>query len=166
MRSQFLSVLVLAMTVGCAGYKLGPAGKTDYHSVAVKMFKNRTYQPQLEAQVSNAIIKRFQHDATLSIRSTEDADIILAGEIIEYRRHLLRGDRYDTTVPSEFRLLIEVRVRAYNRATGVEVLSPTTFTGQTDTFIGADQQSAEKQALPLIANDLAKKIVSRLAEPW
>ncbi len=153
-------------TLGCAGYKLGPIAKTEYRSVAVKMFKNATYQPQLEAPITNAIIKRFQNDATLAIRSTDDADIVLSGEVTNYYRTMLRGQHLDTTVPAEIRLYIEVRVQVYERNTGRVILPSAAFTAYTDTFTGRDQQSAEQQALPLIADKLARQVVARIVEPW
>lgn len=165
-RNLILLLVVSFTGFGCAGYKLGPVAKTGYRSVAVKMFKNTTYQPQLEAPISNAIIKRFQTDGALAVRSTDDADIILSGEVINYYRVMLRGQHLDTTVPSEIRLYIDIRIHAYERNTGREVIPSATFTAYTDTFTGRDQQSAEQQALPLIADKLARQVVSRLVEPW
>jgi hypothetical protein len=159
-------LLGIVLLSGCAGYKLGPVRKTEYRSVAVPMFKNRTLKPQMEAQVTNAIIKRLQTDGSLAVRSVDDADVIVQGEIILYDRAMLRGQRLDTTVPSELRLLIHARIEAHDRVTGAVVVPPTVVFGSADTFVGADQQTAELQALPLIADDLAKKAVSLLVERW
>jgi hypothetical protein len=151
---------------GCAGYKLGPVYKTEFRSVAVPMFKNRTLKPQLEAQVTNAIIKRLQTDGSLAVRSTDDADIVLRGELVLFGRTMLRGQRLDTALPEELRLVIQARIEAHDRVTGAVVLPPTVVSGSADTFVGADQQTAELQALPLIAEELAKKAVSVLVERW
>ena len=129
------------------------------------MFSNKTYRPQLEAQITNGILKRFQADGTLQVDSVENADIVLTGEIIEYRRHELRSLRSQIGAPREYRVSIEARVQARDR-TGKVVLAPTVVTGSADTFIGDDVQSAEAQALPLIADDLAKRVVTLLAEKW
>jgi len=161
-----LLCLCLGLLQGCAGYQLGPVHKNRFQSIAVPMFKNRTLQPQLEAQVTNAIIKRLQADGSLAVKYSDDADVILRGEILAYERSTLRGQRYDTTVPLELRLTIQARIEAYDRVTGASVLAPTVVTGSADTFIGIDQQSSELQALPLIADDLAKRAVSLLVERW
>jgi len=161
-----IAVLCILLLSGCAGYKLGPVHKAEYKSVAIPMFKNSTLKPQLEAQVTNAMIKRLQTDGSLAVRFVEDADVIVRGEIINYRRNTLRGQRLDTTVPHELRLSMEVRIEAYDRVTGAIILPPTVVTGSADAFIGADQQTSELQALPLIADDLAKKAVSLLVERW
>jgi hypothetical protein len=165
MSRAFLLAVALAVA-GCAGYRLGPTLGAEYRSVAVPMFRNKTYKPQLEAQITNSIIKRFQADGTLRVESVADADIILTGEITDYRRHQLRSARTDTGAPREYRVSIDAKIEARDRVTGKLVLAPTVVTGSADTFIGADLQSAEQQALPLIADDLAKQVVTLLAEKW
>jgi len=161
-----ICLLSAVLLSGCAGYKLGPVHKNAYSSVAVPMFKNHTFTPQLEAQITNAIIKRFHTDGSLAVRSVDDADVIVRGEIVGYDRRTIRGQRLDTTVPSELRLAIQVRIEAYDRVTGAAIVPPTVITGNAEAFIGTDQQTTELQALPLIADDLAKKSVSLIAERW
>ncbi len=161
-----LACLGCAFAMGCFGYRVGPILKADYKSIAVPMFKNKTYKPQLEAQITNGIIKRFQADGTLNIDSEDNADVVLYGEIIGYNRYALRLAQRDVNIPREYRLTITVRVEAYNRRTGKIVLKETKVSGSADTFIGSDQQSAEYQALPLVAEDIARQVVSLLVESW
>jgi hypothetical protein len=148
------------------GYHLGPVLKADYKSVAVLMFKNKTLKPQLEAQVTNGIIKRLQSDGTLRVESKENADIILTGQILRYRRSALRALRTEVVTPREFRISIDAQIEARDRVTGKVLLKPAVITGSADTFIGTDLQSAEEQVLPLIADDLARQVVSLLVESW
>ncbi|MGD0017396.1 MAG: LptE family protein [Verrucomicrobiia bacterium] len=161
-----LTCLGCVLAVGCMGYRVGPVLKADYRSVAVPMFKNKTYKPQLEAQITNGIIKRLQADGTLQADSEANADIVVTGEIIRYDRLALRLAQEDANVPREYRLTITVRVEAHDRRTGTVVLKPTDITGKADMFIGTDQQSAEYQALPLVADDVARQVVSLLVESW
>ena len=160
------SVVCCLLCSGCAGYRLGPVLKADYKSVAVPMFKNKTLMPQLEAQITNGIIKRLQSDGTLRVESEENADLIVTGQILHYRRSALRSLRTEAITPREFRISIDARVDARNRVTGKVVLAPTVVTGNADTFVGDDPQGAEEQALPLIADDLARQVVSLLVESW
>ena len=159
----FLFIAALAGGSGC--YHLGPVSKLSYRSVAVPVFKNKTLKPQLEAQISNAIIKRIQADGTLRVEWEADADIVVTGTILRFDRTVLRFQTDDSQVPREYRLSIEAMVEAHDHA-GHVVLAPQSITGHADTFLGNDLQSAEQQALPLIADDLARQIVSRLVERW
>lgn len=156
------------IVAGCAGYHVGSISKADYHSVAVLTFQNRTTQPEpgLEQQITGAILKRLQADGTLRIESQDHADIVLTGKITHYRRLRLRSLRDLSSVPREYRITITAKVEAHNRITGDVVLKPTVVSGSADTFIGNDLQSADFQALPLVADDMARTIVSLLAESW
>jgi len=161
-----LGALCCALLAGCMGYRVGPVLHADYKSVAVPMFKNRTLRPQLEAQITNAIIKALQADGTLRIESTDDADVVVTGAIVDHERIELRSARTDTDVAREYRIAITAEIEARNRRTGQMVVKSTRIKGQADTFIGSDLQSSELQALPLVADDLARQVVSLLVESW
>lgn len=154
------------LLAGCAGYRVGSLLGADYKTVAVPMFRNVSYKPQTEAQITNAILKRLQSEGSLQIVSEADADLLVTGTVTEFARNELRSVREDTDVVREYRITIKAAVEAVNRHTGEVVLKKTIVTGSADTFIGSDLQSAEYQALPLAADDLAKKVVSLLTESW
>ena len=151
---------------GCAGYHVGTVTAHNFQSVSVPMFRNRTLRPQLEAQITNAITKRIQEDGTVRVESSPDADVVLDGEVTHYERNSLRFLQSETRIPREFEIVITVRVEAKDRRTGETVLKPTEIVGKTDVFIGADQQSSEFQALPLVADDIARRVVGLLVENW
>ena len=158
--------LVSVFASGCAGYHIGPVTKIGFHSIAVPMFRNETLRPQLEAPICNAIIRRLQEDGSVRIEERQRADVILTGTVFRYNRAALRALRTETGVPREYQLSITVRVEARDRRTGEIVLKPTEVEGKSDVLIGEDQQSAEMQALPLVADDIAKQITGLLVESW
>jgi lipopolysaccharide assembly LptE-like protein len=159
-------LLLSSFLFGCAGYHVGPVTKTSFHSIAVPMFRNQTLIPQLEAQISNAVIQRLQQDGSVQIESRSRADAILTGTVLRYDRVALRSLRTNTDIPREFRISITVRVEARDRRTGETVLKSTEVVGTSDVLIGEDQQSAEYQALPLVADDIAKRVAGLLVESW
>jgi len=164
---RLLGISVLTtLLAGCCGYRVGPVSPTSYHTVAVPVFRNATYQPQLEGETTAAIVRAFQTDGTLRVTAASEADIILTGEIIRYNREDLRSLRNDTRKPREYRITVDAKLRARDRRTGALVLKDTIVRGRADTFIGTDQQSAEQQALPLCAEDLARKTVRMIVEAW
>ena len=83
-----------------------------------------------------------------------------------FERHELRAVRTDVNTPREYRITITARIEARLRGTGELVFSPVTIEGRAETFIGTDLQSADEQSLPLVADDLAKRVVPLLAERW
>ena len=166
MRTALQVFLVCLFGFGCAGYHVGPVTKRSFNSIAVPMFRNETLRPQLEAQISNAIIKRLQQDGSLRIETEPRADVVLTGTVFRYVRNSLRTLHSDTGVPREYEIVITVRVEARDRRTGEIVLKSTEVEGKSDVFIGEDQQSAEEQALPLVADDIAKRVARLLVESW
>jgi hypothetical protein len=169
MNRRALAAVVLLAPVfafGCAGYHIGPVTKRNFNTIAVPMFRNETLRPQLEAQISNAVIKRLQQDGSLRIETGPRADVILSGTVFRYQRSALRSLRSDTGVPREYEIAITVRVEARDRRTGEVVLKSTEVEGKSDVFIGEDQQSAEMQVLPLVADDIAKRVAGLLVESW
>lgn len=161
-----LAAACCAFVTGCVGYRLGPVLKADYKSVAVPMFRNKTLHPQLEAQITNAIIKRLQADGTLRVESQPNADIVVTGVIVKFDRDELRSVREDTGVAREYRINITAEIEARDTRTGKLVIEKTTVTGRGETFIGSDLQSAELQVLPLVADDMARQVVGMLTESW
>ena len=159
-------VLTSLCVVGCAGYHVGPVTRRSFNTIAVPMFHTDTLRPQLEAQISNAIIRRLQEDGSLRIKSQADADAILTGTVIRYQRTALRTLRTDTNVPREYEVAITVRVEARDRRTGEILLKSTEVEGKSDVFIGEDQQSAEEQALPLVADEIGRRVAGLLVESW
>jgi hypothetical protein len=90
----------------------------------------------------------------------------LHGTVFRYVRNALRTLHSDTRVPREYEIAITVRIEARDRRTGEIVLKSTEVEGKSDVFIGEDQQSAEEQALPLVADDIGRKIARLLVESW
>jgi hypothetical protein len=154
------------LLTGCAGYRVGSLLKEDYRTVAVVMLKNQTLQPQIESQISNAIIKQFQSDGTLRVVSVNDADLVMSGEITAYNRRDVRTARADSGTPREYQVVIETKLQAIDRRTGKLVLNPTVVKGMAATFIGNDLQTAEQQVLPLIAEDIGRQASRLLTESW
>jgi hypothetical protein len=60
---------------------------------------------------------------------------------------------------------MSAHVTAIERGTGRTNLN-TTVVGQTVIRVGADQSSAEREAIPLLADDMARNLVAQLTEPW
>jgi hypothetical protein len=165
-RSWSLMILIACVVSGCMGYRVGPLHQSNYRSVAVPMFQNKTLMPQLEAQVTNAVIKRFQSDGMLEVRAMEQADIVVTGLIVDYERVALRSLKLDTGTTREYRVRITAEISVRESSTGKLVIEKQKYTGSAETFIGEDQQSAEFQVLPLVADDLARQIVHALTESW
>ena len=160
-----LLVGVCGSLVGCAGYTLGPvngqaAGAT---SVQVRPFINETLEPRLTDAVTSQLRKQIQRDATFRLASHDDGDIVVSGSILRYGRLELSSSPKDTLTVNDYRLSLAAKVKATQRSSG-KVLLDEELVGFTIIRVNNDLVSSERQALPLLAGELAKTITSRLAE--
>src|SRR6267143_1442847 len=59
--------LVVALFSGCAGYTVGPIQPTymaGVHKLAVPIFDNKTYEPQIQTLVTTTFIKHLHNKGT------------------------------------------------------------------------------------------------------
>jgi hypothetical protein len=161
-----LSGMVLfLLTMGCAGYRLGPtnpeitAGKT----VQVQFFENRTLEPRLSEALNHALRKQLQQDGSYKLTSQQGGNVVVRGAIIGYERLPLAYQRRDVVTATDFEIRMVARLTAIERATG-RILVDRDVSGRTSVRAGPDLNSAERQALPLLAADWARNATTLLTE--
>jgi hypothetical protein len=149
---------------GCAGYHLGPVnGETaGDKSVEVLPFNNRTLQPRLGDAVTQALREQLQVDATYHLAARQ-GDIVLSGDVTSYSRAGLSYSAEDVLTAANYRVNIVAHVVARDSATG-KVLLDKDVSGYALVHVGSDLANAERQALPLLAQDLAQRVTEQLAE--
>ena len=160
--SPCLAALMLA---GCAGYQLGPVNgaSAGAKSVEVQPFNNQTLQPRLGDALTESLRERLQSDATYHLATREPGDVVLTGVIRQYTRQGLGFLSSDVATPENYRIDMLVHVTARERLTGKIVLDKD-VKGHTFVHIGNDLASSEREALPLLAEDVAQNISEMLTE--
>src|SRR5437762_97040 len=150
---------------GCASYRLGPAnpGLTRGKTVQVNFFGNKTLEPRLVEAVNHALRKSLQQDGTYKLNTRGDGDIIVNGAILRYEREGVSFQPNDILTVRDYQVTLMVKVTATERATGKVVLDRE-VTGRTTVRVGSDLPSAERQALPLLADNLARNATTLLVE--
>ena len=161
-------LLALALT-GCAGYHLGPVNgqMAGARSIEVQPFNNQTLEPRLGDAITQSVRERLQTDATYHLVTRVDAaDIVVNGVVRQYSRQGLGYLNTDVATPENFRVDLLVHVTARDRQSGRLVLDKD-VKGHTFVHIGNDLASAERQALPVLAEDLAQNITELLiSDKW
>lgn len=160
------SCLILSVFLsGCAGYRLGPVNQlyAREKTVQVRPFVNETLQPRLTDTVTAQLRKELQRDGTFALATHGEGDIIVSGSLTEYRRIEVTFSRNDILTGRDYRVTLTAKVTARDRASGNLLLNQP-VTGQTLIRAGSDLASAERQAMPLLATDLARNVTSLLTE--
>ena len=164
---RFLWVLAVgaACLTGCSGYKLGPTGgqRAGEKSIQVAAPQNKTYEPLLVADLSHALRKQLQRDGTYKLDTKGEADVILYTEIVRYDRHEVAFQPRDTLTARDYEVRVYAKALAVDRATGKRLLDRE-MRGRTTVRIGSDLQNAERQARPLLMEDLARNITHALVD--
>ena len=164
--SRWLLVGLVALGgSGCAGYKLGPVNglAAREKSVQINPFANQTLEPRLGDAVTTQLRKELQRDRTYQLASHNDGDIVVSGSVTRYLRQEISFAASDILTVRDYRLELRAQVTAHDRSTGKLILDQP-VTGQTIIRVTTDLTSTERQALPLLAADLARNVTALLAE--
>lgn len=163
---RLLSLLgVAALAAGCAGYQLGPTGgqRAGEKSAQVVPFVNRTPEARLGDAVTSALRKELQRDGTFRLATRDAGDVILTGTLTRYERREVSLVPNDVATARDYSLSLTAQVTARERASG-KVLFDQPVTSLTLVRVGPDLPSAERQALPLLAAEMARRITALVAD--
>lgn len=151
--------LALGGVIGCAGYRLGPTtgAGAGQKTIQVNPFRDQTLEPGVATAVTAAVRNRFQQDGTFRLTTREEGDLIVSGVITRFTRTELTYQSADILTVRDYKVALTAQVTVRDRNTGAVILDRL-VTGTTPIRAGADFPSTERQALPLLADDLAKKI--------
>lgn len=169
-------ILSLTLTAGCgySTHSLSPA-LADIKSIYIAPFKNATdystergdtslYIPMMEVKITTEVINRFLRDGVFKVVKEGIADVVLKGELLNYRRDVLRYDDNDN--PSEYRISITVSLSLTKSAMNETMWSESTFVGDTTYFVSGANAKSESTAIDDAIKDLAQRILERTVEDW
>lgn len=157
--------LLATLFCGCAGYQLGPVNgvAAGEKSVQFVPFENRTMEPRLGDAITSQLRKELQRDATFQLATHDNGDIVVSGALTRYVRRELSFVPRDVITVRDYGITLTAQVTARERSTG-KILFDQPVTGTTIIRVDRDLVSTERQALPLLAADLAKHVVAMLSE--
>jgi hypothetical protein len=161
----FVLCTLAVLLASCAGYHLGPVNGAvaGEKSVEILPFNNQTLQPRLGDAVTQALRERLQTDGTYHLDTRGEGDVVVTGVITHYHRQGLSYLNSDVSTAQNYRVNITAHVVVRERATG-KILLDKDVTGYALVNVDADLASSERQAAPLLAEDLARNIAELLTE--
>ncbi|MCM8796038.1 MAG: LPS assembly lipoprotein LptE [Candidatus Omnitrophica bacterium] len=173
----FASVILFFVAVGC-GYTRRALILDRYRTIYIKPFVNKIeityesdaarkykiYRPYLETDITQALVDKFLFDGNLRPTKSEDADLILKGELIDFRKDPLRYDANDEV--EEYRINIVVNLKLWDNKENKLLWEESNFTGDYTYFTRGNLAKTESQAITESINDLARRIVERAVEEW
>jgi hypothetical protein len=167
-KSPFLlllaGIVAGSLMAGCGGYTLGPTNGlvAGDKKIQITPFLNHTLEPRLGDAVTTAVRQNIQRDGTYRLATHNDADVVVTGVLTKYNRHELNFEPHDVLTVQDYRVSVTAQITARNLATG----STMTFTNTAYTLVrvGSDLTSSERQAMPVLADQLAKNVTDELVD--
>ena len=158
-------VALALLSCGCAGYKLGPTNglAAGEKSIQIIPFSNHTLEPRLGDAVTQQMRKALQHDGTYRLATHDDGDLQVSGVLNRYHRQAMSFVPTDVLTVRDYRLSLTAQVTVRERGTGKIILDQP-VTGYTLIRVESDITSTERQALPLLAGDLARNVTALLVD--
>ncbi|HAB18359.1 MAG TPA: LPS assembly lipoprotein LptE [Verrucomicrobiota bacterium] len=152
---------IVALAAGCA-YKLGPTNQqiAGGETIAIEYFPSEALEPGLSDLVITAVRREIQRDGTFRLATRGSADVVVTGTIVHYTRIPIGSKRDDVLTPTDYDVRITARVKAMR---GMSTVYQGDVSGSAQVIFNADLNNAERENNPVAAENLARNLVSALA---
>ena len=172
-----LSISIILFTEGC-GYTTSSVISSGAKSIYVTNFINKIkstkevtdkrmyveYKSGMELDITRETVDRFILDGNLKVASLEGADLILEGELVDFKKEALRYDANDNIL--EYRVKVVVDIKLIDTKLDKIVWEENKFTGESIYRISGEYAKTEEAAIQDAKKDLATRIVERTVEGW
>jgi hypothetical protein len=162
---KWLGLLLMVALTGCVGYTAGPTNgfPAGERTVKVNYFKNETLEPRLVVAVNRALKRNLQKDGTFELETRGSADLLVTGELIKFLRGGVSYTPGDTLSVRDYSMQLTAKIKVIDRATG-NVIVDQEVTGSSIVRVGNDLTAGQRQAVPLIADQLARQATSLIVD--
>ncbi|MFA6130476.1 MAG: LptE family protein [Candidatus Omnitrophota bacterium] len=143
--------------------------KVDVTQEGYSANKYRIYRPMLETDITKKVINRYLFDGNLKPAKEAQADLVLKGELMEYRKDPVTYDSNGENV-TEYRINIYVNLSLWDQKENKLVWEENNFNGNYSYFTNFASGNviavSEDTAVTNAVDDLARRIVERTVEQW
>ncbi len=163
------AILALAMLLqlsGCGSYSLGTGGKLPFQTIYVQPVRNNSFAPQISAPLTDYIVDRLQQHPGLKVVEDPSADVTLKTTVVDYRRTVGSTQASDTALAQSYILILGCSITLEDNRTGEEIMPARLVTAKQQAFVNGGFLTAEYQAIPVLARDMAKNISNEVVSVW
>lgn len=179
-----IAALCAVLQAGC-GYTTRSTLDPKYQTIAVSAFYDKSPEYDLQAPLTNALIRKFITDGRLRVVDHERADLLLEGVILDYQLRGLTFDERDEV--TQFLVVVTAGARLTDQTSGDILWQEPILAGETTFYTRAAGQSSdrlrgntevylavvrsfpteeENRAASEALEQLASDIFYRTIEPW
>lgn len=143
--------------------------KVDIAEETFSANKYRIYRPMLETDITKKVVNQYLLDGNLKPAKEGQADLVLKGELIEYRKDPLSYTADNENV-TEYRINIYVNLSLWDTKENKVLWQENNFNGNYSFFTAfadsANVKVSENVAVSNAVEDLARRVVERTVEQW
>lgn len=157
----------IVATAGCSVYSTS-SGHVDaaLRRVNVPFLQNATAEPNIEIELTEAIIAAIQDDNTLKIVGPESAQTELTGTVVSYRLKQAFSSAAGANLQvDEYQVQITVELTLRRLDTGEAVFSRKRLSG-TGNYRLDDPATSETTARDLAAAEIVRGVLGLIVEDW
>jgi hypothetical protein len=135
-------LLVAALLATGCGYTTHSSLDPKYQTIAVSAFLNRSREYDLQAALTNAVIRKFTTDGRVRVVDSANADLLLEGVILDYKLKGLTFDKQDDV--TQYLCVITAGVRLKDQKAGVVLWEDPQMAGETSFYTRASGRSSDR----------------------
>jgi PBP1b-binding outer membrane lipoprotein LpoB len=162
-RTSLFAILLFA---GCAHYRVGSDVPEELRSIAVPVFENASGFPEIDALVTQYVLREFQREGTFKIDTLNDASLKLLGKLTHSNLQPLNYDRNFGSRTSEYQYTLVAQITLVERGTGKLLLADKPIKASTTFLTHGDMLTGMQDAGPRIARNLSRAIVDAVLAQW
>ena len=133
------------------------------HSVAVPFFENRSTQPNVEIELTEAVVAGLISDRTLRVVDEAQADAIVRGSLRRYE--FVEAFFGEERSAEEYKVVILLEVSMVDRRTQELLAGPKQLTGE-GRYLIEDGPAGEATARDLATKSIVEAILNMVIEEW
>ena len=157
---------LLGLAPGCASYRLGSMLPDDIRTVYMPTCVNQTEEPQIEQDVTRAILSQIQMDGSLRVADADTADTVLEITLVKFWLDPVAYEADESSTANQYRMNIRASFVLYRNADRSVVAESPGLTGWYDFEFAGDMTSSKAVALRPAAEDLGRRIVNQIVQFW
>lgn len=171
MRLFVFMLLTATMFFSGCGYTRHTVLPRNMKTIYVETVKNKldveeiyAYQPGLEMDITNAVIRKLQVDGTIKVVEQSKADVILKTDLLKFEQEGLRFNNLEGV--TEYRLFVVVKLKLIDAKTGDLLWEEPNFTGDDEYYVSNVTSIGEQKAAVDAVGRLASNVADRIVQDW
>ncbi|MFO1446625.1 MAG: LPS assembly lipoprotein LptE [Opitutaceae bacterium] len=173
--SVSLFALIALCGSGCSHYQLGTGSQTGFRTLYVEPVENAAGLPQAVALVTTHIREAFLRDGRVTLASSAaEADATLSIRLTRYQRDVATVLPNDTGLARKFDLTLRATATLKDNRTASTLFTDRPLEARRQAYTDdarspgnfGQQRQSEYQAMPLLAESIAKSALGAVLDRW